>query len=253
MANIIDYIKISDAAKSINDYYTDPVTFSEKYWEVQESEKKSYLRFFTISNSPWAFKGIPILFEQLIQYLADKLQINPIEIKLIGSAKIGFSTKMPPQYGEIFNAKSDLDFSIVNENLFNIMQEEFNSWSKQFKLKQIMPHNRNEEFFWLDNLEVVPRQIKRGFIDSHKIPNRHEFKMTQNINNSLALIVVNLKETHSIEVKKASIFIFRDWTSFDHRLKQHTESILKRLKLHNECKPLLVEASAAPRDAEHPA
>ncbi len=227
MVDIRDYINLSKAAISIDSSYSAPSEFKNYYNSIDEKEKKSLVRHFIVNNIPFAFKDKPILYEQITQYLADKLLISPTEVKLIGSAKTGFSISPLPDYGRTFGQHSDLDFSIVNEELFNSLKDEFNEWSDLFLTKQINANNSSEENYWFQNLDSGPRQIKNGFIDTHFIPNRDQFILTRKINNSLWLIQKYMDQKHRIKVKKVSASIYRSWYSFAGRLNRNTERVMK--------------------------
>ena len=229
MVDIRDYMTLSKTAISINSSYSVAADFKHYYNNIDDKEKKSLVRHFIVNNVPFAFKSKPILYEQITQYLADKLQISPTEVKLIGSAKTGFSISPLPDYGRIFGQHSDLDFSIINEELFNRLEDEFNNWSDLYRAKEINAFNTREESYWVQNLDSGPRQLKNGFIDTHFIPNRDQFSMTRKINNSLRLIQKYIDEKHGIQVKKVSASIYRSWYSFAGRLNRNTESVMKNV------------------------
>ncbi len=229
MADIRDYITLSKTATAITSAYLIPADFKSYYNSIDYKEKKSLVRHFIVNNIPFAFKDKPMLYEQITQYIADKFHIFPTEIKLIGSAKTGFSISPLPDYGRNFGEHSDLDFSIVNESLFDSLEDEFNNWSSLFTAKQIQPNNDTEETYWYQNLDSGERQLNRGFIDTHFIPNRNSFPTTQKINNSLWLIKKHLNEKHGIKVKKVSASFYKNWNSFAGRLNTNTESVMKKV------------------------
>ncbi len=230
MVNIKNYIPLSETANSVIDSFTKSSEFLNNYINVYDNEKKSFLSHYIINNRPYLFQNNPILFEQLTLYIADKLGINPSEVKLIGSAKTGFSMSNIPEYGKPFSKNSDLDFSIINENIFYSLKDEFDTWADQYKKKSITPNNERQKFFWDDNLIKIPIQLRRGHIDSYKIPNWYEFPFAQKINNSLSLIVINLKDIYSIEVKGASARVYQSWNTFARQIKINTESVFKKMK-----------------------
>lgn len=159
------------------------------------------------------------------------MEINPSGVKLIGSAKTGFSISNPPDYGKPFTQGSDLDFSIINEDIFYLLEEEFNSWADQYRNKLITPKNERTKTFWDNNLYEVPTyQFKNGLIDTYKIPSWYQFPTAQKINSALSLIVINLKDKYSIEVKGASARVYRSWDTFAGQIKLNTEDILAKVK-----------------------
>ena len=117
--NIKKYLNISKVCMEINSTYTSPEIFKKCYTSLEGIEQKSLITHVIIKNIPYLFRDKPLLFEQIIQYLSDSLDIEGESIKLIGSAKTGFSVSPPPCYGKKFSDKSDLDFTIINNTLFD--------------------------------------------------------------------------------------------------------------------------------------
>lgn len=228
MGEIRQYIKLSEKAKTITKLYEEPIRFFENYFELEPLEQQSYINHLIVNNIPYAFKHIPLLFEQIVQYLADEIGLNYSDIKLIGSAKTGFSISPKPNYGNPFTDKSDLDFSIINENLFMNLTIEFEHWIELYTNGKIEP-KKAEEKYWDANLESVKRSIKRDFIDTYKIPNRNMFPITQKINNSLFLIIFKLNEYHGIKNSKTSIRVYKDWDAFYKQLRINTEFVLSKI------------------------
>ncbi len=226
MANIGNYLRLSDTAFNITDIYTNPKDFYTSFSNIYDSERDSFLRHTLINNVPYVFKLKPLLFEQITQYLADNLNISPSGVKLIGSGKTGFSISPPPNYGNLFSPNSDLDFSVISEKLFLNLKDEFESWASQFKNGILLPQNKNQEIYWPQNLDNCSKTLKRGFIDTYKIPSYNQFVKTQTIQNSLYLIQDKLGKIYDIKVKKASIRVYKNWNSFVYQLKLNTESIL---------------------------
>lgn len=229
MADIQDYLLLSDAAKSVNVIFTNPKDFSEQYEMLYQHEKRSYLRHFFVNNLAYLFSDRPILYEQILQYLADKLGTSTSNIRLVGSGKIGFSMDKPPKYGTPFGPHSDLDFSIIDEEIFLKLEDEFYSWEEQYKAGLDLPKSEREKRYWDENLSVVPNQLKNGFIDTYKIPNHSPFELTRKINNCLYLIGDNLSRIHRIPNKKTSARVFSSWDVFLKRLKMNSEYVFKQL------------------------
>ncbi|MBK8089147.1 MAG: hypothetical protein IPK31_15070 [Chitinophagaceae bacterium] len=213
----------------MKDIFSTPQDFLNNYNSIYDNERDSFLRHSLINNVPFAFKLKPLLFEQIAQYLADSLSINPTDIKLIGSGKTGFSISPPPNYGNPFTPKSDLDFSIINEQLFLDLQKEFYSWAEQYNNKTLLPQNKNQEIFWPQNLENCSTTLNRGFIDTYKIPSHSQFVITQKINQSLYLIQEKLGKIHNINISKASTRVYKNWRSFGYQLKLNTERVLTKV------------------------
>jgi len=228
MVNIRSYLKLSDTAEKIAEVYSTPKSFFSKYFELEPLEQKSFINHFVVNNNPYVFKDIPLLFQQIIQYLAHELELENADIKLIGSAKTGFSISPKPDYGKPFSDTSDLDFTIFNETLFLKLKNEFNLWAEQYEDKKLFPRE-GEKKYWNSNLIIVRKNLNRGFIDTYKIPNRNQFPLTKKINNLLYLIPFKLNEIHGIKNSKASLRVYKNEHLFLNQLKLNTEYILNEL------------------------
>lgn len=228
MGNIKTYIKLSERAKKINQLFDNPNSFVSNYLELGQLEQKSYINYIIVNNCPYIFKEIPLLYEQIVQYLADELGLGFADVKLIGSAKTGFSISPKPSYGNPFTENSDLDFTVINGALFESLRTEFELWAEMYTNQKLLP-NDIEKPYWDENLLIVRKNIERGFIDTYKIPNRDPFPLTRKISNSLFLITFKLNEFHGIKNKKSSLRVYKDGLTFLNQLKLNTESVLRHL------------------------
>lgn len=228
MNDIRDYIRLSDSAIEIKQIFANSEDFKKFYLTVKDNEEESLLRHFIVNNIPFVFKEKPMLYEQLTKYVGDKLTIAASEIKLIGSAKTGFSIS-PNTYGKAFGNHSDLDFSIINERIFSQLENEYLKWSNLYKEQKIQPTNQTEKRYWTDNLKTGKNQIRKGFLDPRFIPNRESFELTKRINNTMWIIKKYLLQEHDIELKNVSASIYKNWPSFAARLKRNTSNVMNNL------------------------
>lgn len=227
MANIINYLRTSQEFEKPIEYVETANFLKDNYFSLDENERKSLINFLIISNFCYAFKTKPLVYEQTTQYIADKFSLNKIQIILLGSARTGFAID-PSNYGRKFTENSDLDFAIIDEKLFNNCILDFKLWKRKTENNEYDEKIINK--FWNDNQNNLKFQIKRGFIDTYKVPNFTEFETTQQINQSLSLIVVNLLKYHNIKVKEASARIYKDWETFHKQLKINIESVLEKIQ-----------------------
>lgn len=225
--NISKYLRISDESKSIKSIYTSSDVFKRCYEKLMDFEQRSLISHVIVNNTPFVFKDIPLLYEQIIQYLSDLLNIESGCIKLIGSAKTGFSVSPSPNYGKPFSDNSDLDFTIINETLFNQLCKEYVSWRDAYSHNTISPKTGTEKRYWDYNVVLLKKSIERGFIDTNKIPNREMCPKIKQINNAMYLIPLKLNEYHGIKVLKASVRVYKNYDLFWTQLKRNTDQILK--------------------------
>lgn len=226
MANIINYLQTSEECEKPLEQITTSDFLKKNYFNLNDTERKSLLNFLIISNFCHAFKIKPLIYEQITQYIADKFKIKKNQIILLGSARTGFSID-PTNYGRKFSENSDLDFAIVDSNLFENCVNDFKVWKRKTENNEYEEKQKNR--FWNDNQTNLNYQIKKGFIDTYKIPNFTEFTTTQQINHSLSLVVLNLESYQRIKVKEASARIYKDWDTFQRQLKINIEHVLDKI------------------------
>lgn len=224
--NIIDYLNIDKECELPIETISQSQYLKENYFKIGERERASLLNFLIISNFCYAFKIKPIVYEQITQYISDKFNVSKSNIVLIGSARTGFAID-PENYGRKFSEESDLDFAIIDKEVFKSSVVDFKLWKSRTEKNEYEEKVRNK--YWTENLSNLRFQIKKGFIDTYKIPNFPEFVTTQQLNASLSLIVINLKEYQNIKVKKASVRIYKDWHTFQKQLRLNIESVLNKL------------------------
>jgi hypothetical protein len=224
--NILHYLSLSTAAKEVRGVYTSGVTFMDAYPALKPIEYDSYLRHYISNNTPFIFEKRPLLGEMISQYLADKLRIDPADVKIIGSAKTGFSMD-PSNYGRPFGVLSDLDFALINEELFSKAIDEFSLWATRYEGGKEQPLNEREKMYWEENKVLVANNIKKGFIDSYKIPNRESYPIVRNLNSALSLIFLNLRQQQHISIKRVSARIYKNKISYYKRIRLNTQHIFE--------------------------
>lgn len=229
--NAKDYLTISKELENVQGYYISSEEFKSAFNSLNNIELKSFLYHYIIDNAPYAFNEFinkPLLFEQIKQYIADILNINIEDIKLIGSAKTGFSIS-PNTYGRKFSTNSDLDFSIINKDIFTNLVNDFNKWRTEYHCKNINPQTDREQKFWDENTTILPENINNGFLDTYKLPNLGICPTTRKINNILYLIKKYLCDYHNIKTKGVSARIYKDEISFYGQLFVNLKNVMKKL------------------------
>tara|TARA_R110002167_G_scaffold70453_2_gene198687 strand:- start:96683 stop:97342 length:660 start_codon:yes stop_codon:yes gene_type:complete len=179
-----------------------------------EHTKIAIARLWLSEGIPFAFKSKPALYESVRAWLGTRLDVDPKEIHLTGSGRIGQSLA-PSKIGTDFGKHSDLDIFIVSQALFDRMKVDFNNWSYQFEGGLVQPNNERERGFWLDNNQRGPKLIQRGFLDSHIVPNHVEYTTIKNIAQTMWLLKSKLDVTKDApDIKSASIRSYKDWSSY---------------------------------------
>lgn len=178
------------------------------------SARLAIARLWLSEGIPYAFKTRPALYEAVRAWLGARLAVDPKEISVTGSARLGQSLA-PQKIGRIFGEHSDLDLFVISKDLFDRMKSEFNDWSYHFEGGVVRPSNERERNFWVDNKLRGPNLIQRGFLDSHIVPNRKEYPTIKNIAQTMWLLKSKLDITEDAPIiKSASIRCYKDWESF---------------------------------------
>lgn len=171
-------------------------------------------RLWLSEGIPFAFRQNPALYEQIRCWLASRLSIDPKEITIIGSARLGQSLSSD-RFGAPFSERSDLDFTTISAVLFERLTSDFNAWAFEYESRSITPNNGRERHFWDDNLTRGPDIIGRGFVDSKLIPLREPYKCAREIGQAMYLLVEKLKATPGgPKVRRADIRAYRSWDAF---------------------------------------
>jgi hypothetical protein len=173
-----------------------------------------------MEGTPHAFSDLPMLYEIVRAWLSSRLEINPLEIKLIGSARTGFSLAPPPNFGRPFDSNSDLDIVVVSNSLFSKCKIAFEQWKTDYQLANVTPRKAIEKFYWDENLVVGSRSLQRGFIDSNMTPTFNRYPIAQTISQAMWLLKSKLDISPlAPKIRKATIRVYNNWDSFHKRVK----------------------------------
>lgn len=229
--NVGDFINKSKELSKFKGYYVDPDEFLKAYAKFSIIERKTLVLHYIMDNSPFAFMKVyekPLIFEQVRQYISHILDVDVNNIKLIGSTKTGFRMDRD-DYGSPYTKDRDLDFMIIDNVLFSKLAQEFPIWQKAYIDDGIMkPRTDMEKVCWDDNMLIVPKTIKLGFIDTMKMPNHHVFlPVNAKVNNTMSNVVRNLKMYHGFSTKKASMRVYMDFDSYFCQQNRNIDSIIK--------------------------
>lgn len=223
-----NYFHLSEACKSIKGDSLASQDLKAYYDQLSPTEQFSLVNHFIIGNPPYAFRAVPLLFDQILQYIGEELQVGIDDIKLVGSATLGYSIA-PKQFGKVFSDKSDMDFTIIDQNLFRKLEEDFRRWRDEYQANRIAPKNSIEERYWKDNISRLPINISRGFVDLHLLPTLSAVCPTRiRIGEALSRVKANM-ESYGIITSRLSLRIYKDYPSFYKQLMLNTNKCMKEL------------------------
>jgi hypothetical protein len=206
--------KVSPHLSTLLDSYPDARLLLDAATNGGQHSKVAIARLWLSEGIPFAFKSTPALYESARTWLGVRLDVDPKEIHITGSARIGQSLA-PKKIGTSFGNHSDLDLFVVSQALFDRMKVDFNHWSYQFEGGFVQPNNETERKYWMDNNERGPGLIQRGFLDSRIVPNREKYPTIQNIAQTMWLLKSKLDLTEGApSIKSASVRCYKDWVSY---------------------------------------
>ena len=196
-----------------------PFPTPEQLWDVLcnggREEREVIVRLWLSEGVPFSFRKCPAIFEDLRGWLGNKLDVHAKEITLIGSGRIGFSLASGTNYGKVFDDKSDLDFSVISSPLFHLLSQSFSRFVDDFRSGRVLPSTGKEAELWPENVKVCRRNIRRGFLDSNKIPDHRYYPVVKKVSTAMWYLQKRLAETpEAPSVKYTSVRVYRCWQSF---------------------------------------
>ena len=208
-----------------NKHYPDLDTL-KKITLVSKKEREEIVRLYFTEGIPFAFLNNPVLFEKIREWLGKHIQVNPKSITITGSARIGYTLNPYKTQGKKFSNSSDLDFIIIDEALFNRLENDFLDFIKILSKSTDAKIAANNTL--LENILEIERNIPNGFIDHWKIPNRKDLETTNTIYKQLYHLLERMKVTNdSPQPVKATVRIYKDWDSCINRISFNLNSALK--------------------------
>ena len=185
--------------------------------EEGRREKAILARLWMSEGIPFAFRDCPGLYEDFRDSLAKRLKLDAKQISVAGSGRLGYSLA-PKKWGNRYQSvESDLDLFAVSEELFEGLREDFERWRDDYNHGEAQPRTEQERFYWSENQEGTPHNIRNGFIDSKRVPNWKRYGAFSNMNRCLADLWHKLQKTDGgpKPQKRLSLRCYRDWPSYE--------------------------------------
>ncbi|MCT7319500.1 hypothetical protein [Klebsiella quasipneumoniae] len=206
--------KVSPHLSTLLDSYPDVQLIIDAAKNGGNPSKEAIARLWLSEGIPFAFKKSPALYEVVRVWLGTRLNVDPKEIHLSGSARIGQSLA-PAKLGTVFGSHSDLDLFVVSESLFDNVTADFNNWSYDFETGSVQPNNDTEGRYWVENNTRGQKNLQRGFLDSFIVPNRDAYPTIKKISQSMWLLKQKLDVTDDApSIKSASVRCYKNWDSY---------------------------------------
>ncbi len=203
--------KVPNPLRKLTGSYPDARCLRETARAGDTISRVAIARLWLSEGIPFAFRHCPGMYDIVRAWIGYRLGVDPKEVSITGSARIGQSLA-PEKIGKPFDNHSDLDLFVVSKCLFEKMKNDFCTWSYDFENGHIFPRNDREKMFWLDNQKQGPKTIQRGFLGSHLVPNREKYSTIRNVNQTIWELGAKLRITDGApKVKKASLRCYNSW------------------------------------------
>lgn len=132
LEKVMEALKVSPHLEEIMGTYPDAKLIHKVAINGSESARIALARLWLSEGIPYAFKDCPGVYEEMRSWTGSRLSINPKEISISGSARLGQSLA-PQKLGKKFDEKSDLDIFIVSHDLFERLKEDYNKRAYDFE------------------------------------------------------------------------------------------------------------------------
>ncbi len=206
--------KVSSHLRGVVSAYPEAKLISEAAKNGGESARQAIARQWLSEGIPFAFKECPGIYESIRSWVGSRLNIDPKELNVTGSARLGQSLA-PNKMGKPFGDGSDLDIFIISSELFEQLKSDFHQWSYDFETGVISASNERESGFWTENLHRGPKNIARGFIDSNIVPNHDKYRYVRNVAQTMYLLKEKLDVTSEVpKFSHASVRCYKSWASY---------------------------------------
>ncbi len=226
MNSLVNPFQLSTHCKDFRAQYPDPTELKNIFINTSNAERLGIIRLWITEGIPYAFKDYPLLYEEAREFIARRIKVETKEVSLVGSARIGYSLSKG-KWGKPFNANSDLDFTIVANSLYVSIVKDFQNWVRDLEAKKIRPNNERQTVIWLSNIELLDKQIPKGFINTIMIPYHDNYSTVKKCYDTIYVLKKRLGATRMApRISDASIRVYSSWKSCINQLRINFKSAL---------------------------
>jgi len=143
MNKIIIPFSLSIGSQNLKGIYPTSQEIKDVFTNASEAERYGIIRLWITEGIPYAFRDQPLIYEEIREFIAKGVNIHSKEVTLVGSGRIGYSLKKKV-WGKTFTDSSDLDFTIISNELYSKLVFDFKKWVGDIESKKIKPKTENE-------------------------------------------------------------------------------------------------------------
>ena len=178
------------------------------------TELKRFVRIILTEGIPFACVTCPMAYEFGRHRAAERIGVDPKQLSVTGSARIGYSLH-PDKFARAYDpANSDIDLFLIDEECFVTLAQEYTDFLRLFESGKIVPRNEREKEYWTANKEFCPNDIRKGFLDQKYVPTFNRFQMPQRLGDAAHRFKANVNSASGKElVRSTSLRTYRDWNA----------------------------------------
>lgn len=188
----------------------------------------SVVHQYLFQGLPYVFRDKPASLDLLIKHLSSSIKLTEENIRVVGSAKMGFSLN-PDNFPRGFSDTSDIDVIVVNEELFDRIWMTLLEWQYPRRLVQLghvegeWAQRRRKDIYWG---WLVPSEIRYDGLSFPDVlrPLRDISAQWFNAFQSLSLYP-------DFAARTISGRLYRSW---EHALRYHVDGLRQ---IHNRISP----------------
>ena len=211
MTNVIFPFSLSPRSQTLKDLYPTPADIKDVFSNASESERHGIIRLWITEGIPYAFKDEPLIYEEIREFISRGVNVHSKDITLVGSGRIGYSLKKKV-WGRSFTTSSDLDFTIISNELYSKLVMDFKKWVGDIESGKLIPKSSNELKSWLGSIEVVHRNIPQGYIYTKNLLPYSNYPTVRKCYGTMKKLQERLSKTENVsKISDVSIRVYADW------------------------------------------
>jgi len=202
---------LSKDSDKLIDSYPDSTLLKDFFIKANESERYGIIRLWITEGIPFAFKNNPLLYEEIRAFIARGVNVHTKEVTLVGSGRIGYSLKKKV-WGKEFTPSSDLDFTIISNDLYKNLVNDYQKWVSDFHSRKIIPFSAQQTKTWIDAIRTVDENIPKGFINTKNLFSNVNYSTVKKCNYTMWKLQERLAHTSNApKISDVSIRVYSNW------------------------------------------
>lgn len=220
--------EISPALACITGTYPDFNSVKALFEDAVQHQNFMFIRLWLAEGIPYAFKECPSIYQISREWLAKRLGVESHQISIVGSGRLGYSLN-PKNLERSFYEKSDLDYVVISDSLFNKCADASLQFVTDFESGKIIASSRGEIKWWPQDVEYIKRNTPKGFISHGKVPNLSRYEATRYLEDQFSLLSLILRGTEGCpNFTKASFRLYKSHDSFVRRAAINIDYVLSQ-------------------------